>query len=110
MTHYELRHGEAVAKGIALDVTYSFLIKKISENTLDDILTVMLAIGFDLNFPEDEEQINEMLLGIEEFREHLGGKLTITLIDEIGKKTDVHAIDFSIMKQAVQLLKTKLNK
>ncbi|SDE79275.1 3-dehydroquinate synthase [Pricia antarctica] len=103
MTGYSLRHGEAVAKGIVLDVTYAHMIGLISESELDRIIRVFEAIGFDLHFPvESEAEINRLLNGIEEFREHLGGQLTITLISGIGKKHDVHKIDNFLMKKALQ--------
>ena len=106
MTNYELRHGEAVAKGIALDVTYAQLIGLISEEDLQYIVDVMIAIGFDLSLPvESEEEIQSLLDGIEEFREHLGGQLTITLISDLGIKHDVHTIDMMLMAQAI----TKMN-
>ncbi|WP_430424696.1 3-dehydroquinate synthase [Maribacter litoralis] len=106
MTNYELRHGEAVAKGIALDVTYAQLIGLISEEDLQHILDIMIAIGFDLSLPvESKKEIEALLNGIEEFREHLGGQLTITLISDLGVKHDVHTIDMGLMSQAI----TKLN-
>ncbi len=106
MTNYELRHGEAVAKGIALDVTYAQLVGLISEEDLQHILDVMIAIGFDLSLPvQNDDKIEQLLNGIEEFREHLGGQLTITLISELGVKHDVHTIDMELMSKAI----TKLN-
>ena len=106
MTNYELRHGEAVAKGIALDVTYAQLVGLISEEDLQHILDVMIAIGFDLSLPvQSNDEIEQLLNGIEEFREHLGGQLTITLISELGVKHDVHTIDMELMSKAI----TKLN-
>lgn len=105
MTNYELRHGEAVAKGIALDVTYAHLIGLISIEDLQYILDVMIAIGFDLSLPvESKEEIEALLNGIEEFREHLGGQLTITLISDLGVKHDVHTIDMNLMSQAISKL------
>lgn len=105
MTNYSMRHGEAVAKGIALDVTYAQLIGLITETDLRHILDVMTAIGFDLGIPLDTaEELNTLLNGIEEFREHLGGQLTITLISGIGIKHDVHTIDMVVMKQAIEKL------
>ncbi|MGO4919682.1 3-dehydroquinate synthase [Maribacter spongiicola] len=102
MTNYELRHGEAVAKGIALDVTYAQLTGLISEADLQHILDVMIAIGFDLSLPvESGVEIQSLLDGLEEFREHLGGQLTITLISDLGVKHDVHTIDMGLMTQAV---------
>jgi 3-dehydroquinate synthase len=107
MTNYSLRHGEAVAKGIALDLTYAHLVGLITESDLQYILEVMLAIGFDLSLPlNSNAETEKLLFGIEEFREHLGGELTITLISGIGKKHDVHTIDMTLMRQAI----AKLNK
>lgn len=105
MTHYTLRHGEAVAKGIALDVTYAQLLGLITKKDLDHILGVMLHIGFDLALPvETPKEQNTLLAGIEEFREHLGGTLTITLLSDIGKKHDVHTINESLMLRAMEQL------
>jgi 3-dehydroquinate synthase len=105
MTNYELRHGEAVAKGIALDVTYAQLIGLITENDLQHILSVMVEIGFDLSLPvSTSSEIEVLINGIEEFREHLGGQLTITLISGLGIKHDVHTIDMKVMKDAIAKL------
>lgn len=105
MTNYRLRHGEAVAKGIALDVTYAQLVGLITEQELQRILSVLLAIGFDVSLPVNTvKEINELLEGIEEFREHLGGQLTITLISGFGKKHDVHEINLDLMRQAIKKL------
>ncbi len=104
MTGYKLRHGEAVAKGIALDVTYAYLIGLIELATLNRILKVFREIGFDLTLPvEGEKAVNELLKGIEEFREHLGGQLTITLISGIGSKHDVHVMYRDKMVEAIAM-------
>jgi 3-dehydroquinate synthase len=105
MTNYELRHGEAVAKGIALDVTYAQLIGLITQSDLQHILSVMVEIGFDLSLPvSTSSEIEVLINGIEEFREHLGGQLTITLISGLGIKHDVHTIDMKVMKDAIAKL------
>jgi len=105
LTNYTIRHGEAVAKGIVLDITYANLIGLINDEDLDRIVTVFKNIGFDLSFPiGSEKEMDELLKGIEEFREHLGGELTITLISGIGKKHDVHEIDNDFMKKALNLV------
>lgn len=103
MTNYKIRHGEAVAKGIALDVLYAEKIGLITKSTLNQIHEVLLNIGFDLSLPiNNSDDIDELLKGIEEFREHLGGELTITLISGIGKKHDVHEIKMDVMKAAIE--------
>jgi len=105
MTQYKLRHGEAVAKGMALDVTYAHLNGLIDETVYSRILNLLTRLGFDLQIPLKTKQAMEQLLqGIEEFREHLGGQLTITLIDRIGHKKDVHEINLETMRESVRLL------
>ncbi len=102
MTQYRLRHGEAVAIGMAIDMVYADLIG-VLEGDLDRILAVIKKVGFTLEVPfEKDDEIKELLNGIEEFREHLGGELTIPLIPKIGTKTDVHSIDYKLMEQAVR--------
>ena len=74
----------------------------ISETTLERILNVMQKIGFDLQIPiETEDQMTDLLTGIQEFQEHLGGELCITLISGIGGKHDVNVIEMDMMKKAV---------
>ncbi len=105
MTNYGLRHGEAVAIGIGLDVTYAYLIGFIDESTKNHVLKTLIDIGFDMRLPVDDvDDISELLKGIEEFREHLGGELTITLITAIGTKKDVHQIDYTKMEEAITLM------
>ena len=108
MTNYQIRHGEAVAIGMALDLVYAYMIGLIDADTLERILNVLERIGFSLHIPlAGEKEVDELLRGIEEFREHLGGELTITLIDQIGVKHDVHQIDRPIMKKAINWLNNK---
>jgi len=105
MSNYELRHGEAVAKGIALDTIYAQLIGLITVDIQGRVLSVLERMGFNLQIPvETEAEMDELLGGIQEFREHLGGELCITLFSEIGKKIDVDQIDQEAMKQAITVL------
>ena len=108
LTNYKLRHGEAVAIGMALDVTYSNMIGLLNQKDLTRILNVLEAIGFQIKIPiQTNVQIDNLLGGIQEFREHLGGKLTITLIKNIGTKIDVNKIDLKIMRNAIKKLSVK---
>ena len=108
LTNYKLRHGEAVAIGMALDITYSNMIGLLNQKDLTRILNVLEAIGFHIKIPiQTNVQIDNLLGGIQEFREHLGGKLTITLIKNIGTKIDVNKIDLKIMRKAITKLSGK---
>jgi len=103
LSDYRVRHGEAVAIGIALDTTYSFLSGMLSENELNRVLKVITHLGFDLYQPELSGDV--LLRGLEEFREHLGGELTIMLLDKIGHGVEVHEMDNALIIQAIEKLK-----
>jgi 3-dehydroquinate synthase len=103
LSGYQIRHGEAVAIGIALDTTYSSLAGLISDNEMERVLRVIKQLGFDLYVPELSGEA--LLLGLEEFREHLGGILTIMLLDKIGHGIEVHEMDPALILRAVEKLK-----
>jgi 3-dehydroquinate synthase len=45
--------------------------------------------------------VDELFAGLEEFRQHLGGRLTVTMLREIGQPIDVHQIDQAAMREAI---------
>lgn len=97
-----LRHGEGVAIGIALDSTYALLDGMLGADDWRRVLALFEALGFDLVTPELDDPA--LLAGLDEFREHLGGQLTITLIDGIGSGVEVHEIDRELMGRAIARL------
>jgi 3-dehydroquinate synthase len=46
-----------------------------------------------------------LLKGLEEFREHLGGELTITLLEELGKGVEVHQMDHELILKAIEQIR-----
>ncbi|MEX2399451.1 MAG: 3-dehydroquinate synthase [Rhodothermales bacterium] len=113
LTRYELRHGEAVAIGIALDVTYSHLKGMLEQESCERTLQLLEGVGFDLYVPELGAHIDEpghprcIFQGLDTFREHLGGELTIMLLEDIGRGVNVHEVDRSIYRRAVSLLRDR---
>jgi len=109
LTDYDLRHGEAVAIGIALDTIYSHLTGRLSEGAMNRVLDTFQALGFQLYVPELEatnaESIKHVYAGLDEFREHLGGVLTIMLLEGIGQGVEVHEIDQAVMDEAITKLR-----
>ncbi|MDT0648093.1 3-dehydroquinate synthase [Zunongwangia sp. F260] len=103
LTNYQLRHGEAVAIGISLDTTYSFLKGSISEEVLHRVINLFKKLGFAVHISELSG--TNILKGLEEFREHLGGELTIMLIDAFGHGVEVHQMDNGLIADAVEKLK-----
>ncbi|MGF1672423.1 MAG: 3-dehydroquinate synthase [Rivularia sp. (in: cyanobacteria)] len=109
LTNYRLRHGEAVAIGIALDSTYAYLEGILNHLDWQKILNTLRTLGFELYVPElsEESQIEHprcLFRGLNEFREHLGGELTLTLLRRIGEALEVHTVKNSSYQQAILLL------
>ncbi|WP_026967341.1 3-dehydroquinate synthase [Algoriphagus terrigena] len=104
LSDFRIRHGEAVAIGIALDSTYSFLQGRISEADLNRIISLMKTLGFVLFAPELQGE--SLIKGLKEFQEHLGGQLTITLLEKLGKGLEVHEMNEDLVHQSVDLLQS----
>jgi 3-dehydroquinate synthase len=103
LSNFRLRHGEAVAIGLAIDCTYSHL--KLGFPA--DKHRQMLQTLQDLNLPISDPLLADptsLLCGLEEFRQHLGGQLTVTMLTDLGKPIDVHEIDLAVMRQAISLM------
>ncbi len=98
----EIRHGEAVAIGIALDSLYSRHRGLLSELELHRILTLLEELGFALYHPA----LAWLDVGkaLREFQEHLGGELSIPLLKGIGRKIEAHEIDIPLMKRCINHL------
>lgn len=111
MTGFALSHGEAVAIGLALDVVYASRIGLLPAATAERILGVLTGIGFVLHHPALAERSatgqRVLLGGLEEFREHLGGRLTIPMIRAVGDTLDVHTMDAVHVDGAIATLEVR---
>jgi 3-dehydroquinate synthase len=107
LSNFSVRHGEAVAMGIALDSAYSFISGRISEADAINIIQLLKTLGFTITHPlmEIKDENSPILKGLNEFREHLGGRLTITLLDAIGKGAEVNELDTATLYKASEWLK-----
>jgi 3-dehydroquinate synthase len=103
LSGYELGHGQAVALGIALDSTYAYLAGLLARNQWQRILTTLRTLGFELYDSWMDAQYS-LLDGLREFREHLGGRLTIMLIWDIGQGIEVHDIEPDLVQQSLEIL------
>jgi 3-dehydroquinate synthase len=111
VSQFQIAHGEAVAIGIAVDLLYSVRIGLLDRPTAERILGFIEQLGFATFASEllDTTAAGDELIlaGLEEFREHLGGELTITLVPEIGRKLEVHEMDNDLILEAVRELQTR---
>lgn len=111
LTDYNLQHGEAVAIGIALDTTYSHLAGFLSVTAWQRVVKLLAGVGFALYTPELSRHVGQpnepcsILQGLTEFREHLGGQLTIMLLQRIGVGFEVHEINEETVGASISLLK-----
>jgi 3-dehydroquinate synthase len=94
-----LRHGEAVAIGIALDSLYSYRVGMLPRRDCHAIHATLADIGFDL----DDVTLGrlDVARALNDFREHLGGDLCITLLNAIGHGVEVNQIDVELMKHCI---------
>ena len=111
LTKHHLRHGEAVAIGIALDSRYSVLTGLLAEGEEERICALLEHLGFRLWHAALEATRADgrlaVMEGLREFREHLGGELTVTLLEGIGTGIEVHEIDEDRMLAAIEWLKER---
>jgi 3-dehydroquinate synthase len=111
LSDFQIRHGEAVAIGIALDVIYSCHTGLLDAQSAERVLALLKQLGFDLfanellNVASDGNL--QVLGGVNEFREHLGGELTITLLREIGRGTEVHEVNLPKVVKAIHALRER---
>ncbi len=111
LSDHNIRHGEAVAVGIALDVLYSRNIGLLDGASCERILRLIQGLGFDLfanellNLDADHQLV--VLRGLEEFREHLGGELTLTMLKAIGHPLEIHEVNLPKMVDSIHDLRRR---
>jgi len=111
LTRHHVRHGEAVAIGMALDARYSVLAGLLAAGEEERICALLEYLGFTLWHPAlakaDAGGEWAILQGLKDFQEHLGGELTVTLLAGLGTGVEVHEIDHARMREAMAWLKDR---
>jgi 3-dehydroquinate synthase len=114
LSRFTLSHGEAVAVGIAIDVLYSRNTGLLDAASAARILDLLERLGFVLFADEllnaDNTDLPLILSGLEEFREHLGGELSVTLLTGIGHAVQAHTMDAPPIAAAVAELRARAGK
>lgn len=105
LSRHRLRHGEAVAIGIALDTRISVLTGRLDEASQTRVWQTLRGVGFalwdEVMADVDGEGRLAIFKGLHDFREHLGGELTVTLLESIGRGLEVHEMDEAVVGQAM---------
>jgi len=111
LTAHELRHGEAVAIGVTLDTRYSVQAGMLQAGAEERVHALFKRLGFHLWHPamESRDDHGRLLIldGIEEFREHLGGELTVTMLRGIGRGEEVNSLDRGQIVKAMAWLRRR---
>ncbi len=111
LTRHRLRHGEGVGMGIALDMLYARAIGLSSDLCVDAVFKALRGLGLPLwdRALGDRDVSGEprILAGLDEFREHLGGELTITLVRAPGAPFDVNAMDRTRVAASLERLRVE---
>jgi 3-dehydroquinate synthase len=111
MSAHRVRHGQAVAMGIAVDSVYAGLMGWLSEQEVEAILHGLEECGFPLWYAENDLRDPSgrrcVLGGLEDFREHLGGELTVTFPRGIGRRHEVHEVDLAQMNAAFEVVRAR---
>ncbi|WP_434628443.1 3-dehydroquinate synthase [Chromobacterium sp. CV08] len=109
MSGYQLSHGEAVAIGMALDTCYAVLSGLLHVDAASRLCRLLERLGFTLWTPllewRDGSGRHQVLAGLDEFREHLGGELTVTLLQALGQGVEVHKMDRAMLEDSIGWLR-----
>jgi 3-dehydroquinate synthase len=105
LTGHKVSHGEAVAIGVALDTRYAVLAGLLPAGEDERVRRLLEKLGFtlwcDALALRDAEGQLAVLRGLKEFQEHLGGELTVTLIDAVGHGVEVNRMDHRLIEEAI---------
>ena len=108
ISNHELGHGYAVSIGIALDSIYAQKQGLITEQESRRILALLSSLRLPIYSKwleaRDEGGMLLLIKGAEDFREHLGGQLNITLPTSIGTAIEVHELDYVLVEECIKCL------
>jgi len=103
LSNYQLSHGDAVAIGLCIDVQCSVVLGHLDQSVAKRIITLLKKLGFPIYHQLCEQP--ELIEGIQEFREHLGGKLTLLMLKGIESTFDIHVLEPAVVRQAIANLR-----
>lgn len=109
LSNHALRHGEAVAVGIALDTYYSEATGLLSARESSRVVALLDALGLPHYHPSLDERLpsgrRSVIQGLDEFREHLGGELTVMMLEQIGRGREVHCVEEDVVAASIERLR-----
>lgn len=111
LSGYTLTHGEAVAIGLALDTRYAVVTGLLPEAQGERLHHLLERLGFKLWHEafelQDAQGRRQVMAGLAEFQEHLGGDLTVTMLDAIGCGREIHEVRHPMMNACIDWLRAR---
>jgi len=106
LSGFSVLHGEAVAMGICLDCVYSRLDGRLSADDCERVIQLFTNLGLKITHPllKADGDESPLVIGLQEFREHLGGRLTIMLLNGLGIAEEVHEMNTDLIRAAAEEL------
>ncbi|WP_110686914.1 3-dehydroquinate synthase [Salinicola aestuarinus] len=108
LTHNAVSHGDAVAIGIALDARYAVLAGLLPAGVECRLVWLLKRLGLPLFHPQllelDDDGRPALLKGLREFREHLGGDMSVTMLAAVGRGVEVDHVDEALVIDAIEWL------
>ncbi len=108
MSGYSMGHGQAVSIGIAIDLFYAMAKGHIAKDEFQRSMSAFTACGLpiwhEVLHSRRADGSPAVLEGLEQFREHLGGRLSFTIPDGIGSRIELHQMDQTIIPEAIKCL------
>jgi len=99
ISDFTVSHGAAVGIGVALDTVYSSMKLSLPRGDADRVLRCLLDLGLPIDHPDLHREV--IYDGLEEFRQHLGGRLTLTMLRGVGDPIEIHEVDHAVMARAM---------
>ncbi len=110
LSGFGIRHGEAVAIGMAVDLIYARRAGLLDAASESRILELIQRCGFGLydeSLKMQEQGELAVIRGLQDFREHLGGELTVTLVTGIGTSIEVHEMDEALVSAVIDEMEAR---
>jgi 3-dehydroquinate synthase len=105
MSNYRIGHGQAVAIGLALDAAYAarrgWISGHVCRRLHQGLARSGLPLWDELLALRQGDGRLAVLGGLDDFREHLGGELTLTYPRGLGRRHEVHEVNEPTMEEAV---------
>ncbi len=104
----ELRHGEAVSIGMCVDLLNAVQLGFVEQSRAENVIAALSCSGLPVwnEILTMTDGTNRLLVlnGIEEFREHLGGELYLTLPNPIGRRIEINELPEPVICESIKAL------